>query len=325
MNNQMLIKLYESRGYNKEAIEKAISTVISLEEYLQTYSKSLENADISDIQKYITILIDQHNNTIENFMAIARYYYLLKKHDIYIYFTKILGGLGVIDNIKKRAKKYVGIEIMDTIFKDLHEPPLGTPFEEIPHFTQKLMKRIQDNVEPNIYMKILAGNNHGIPEIAMEKEKELYNKSENLEDYLKQRHMRKVAELQSHCDSNTVWFEQHITQEVVDFVKSNQEILSAVKKNDKLYVTKIPYDTVSFIEESDPKMKCYHACHCPFAREAILNEDIDIPSDWCYCSAGFAKFPFEIILEKELSVKVVSSPLKGDNICRFEISLKDTI
>lgn len=325
MNKQMLKKLYESRGYDKEDTEKAISVVIGLEEYLQTYNKSLENADIDDIQKYITILIEQQNNTIENFMAIARYYYLLKKHDVYIYFTKILGGLGVIDNIKKRANKLAGKEIMGTIFKDLQEPPLGTPFEEIPHFTQELMKRIQDNVEPNIYMEILAGNNHGIPEKAMEKEKELYNKSENLEDYLKERHMRKVQELQSYCDNNTVWFEQHITQQVVDFVKSNQEILSAVKKDDKLYVTKIPYDTVSFIEASDPKMKCYHACHCPFAREAILNENIDIPSDWCYCSAGFAKFPFEIILEKELSVKVLSSALKGDDICRFEISLGGAI
>lgn len=47
----------------------------------------------------------------------------------------------------------------------------------------------------------------------------------------------------------------------------------------------------------------------------------NVPSDWFYCSAGFAKFPFEVILEKELSVKVLSSALDGDGLCRFEIDL----
>ncbi|MCJ7632538.1 glycosyltransferase, partial [Candidatus Bathyarchaeota archaeon] len=35
-----------------------------------------------------------------------------------------------------------------------------------------------------------------------------------------------------------IWFDQEISQAVVNYVKSNQEILSAVKKGDKLYVTK---------------------------------------------------------------------------------------
>jgi len=42
---------------------------------------------------------------------------------------------------------------------------------------------------------------------------------------------------------------------------------------------------------------------------------------WCYCSGGFAKFPFEVIFDRELTVKVISSPLKGDNICRFAIDI----
>ena len=41
----------------------------------------------------------------------------------------------------------------------------------------------------------------------------------SLDEYLKQRHARKVAELQEHLrHPEKVWFEQIITQDVVDFV-----------------------------------------------------------------------------------------------------------
>jgi hypothetical protein len=144
-----------------------------------------------------------------------------------------------------------------------------------------------------------------------------------MEQYLKERHERRVAELQEFCDSGRVWYEQEITQPVVDYVKSNQEILSAVKKGNKLYVTKIPYDTVGFLNAENDTQKNYYACHCTLAREAILKEDTNIPSDWCYCSAGYAKFPFEQILDNELNVKVLNTALDGDGFCRFEIDLEE--
>ena len=72
-------------------------------------------------------------------------------------------------------------------------------------------------------------------------------------------------------DQNKVWFEQIITKEAIDFVKNNQEILSGVLVNEKLYVTKIPYDIKNFLEVNDPILKKYYACHCTFVRENIKN------------------------------------------------------
>jgi hypothetical protein len=127
--------------------------------------------------------------------------------------------------------------------------------------------------------------------------------------------------LQQYCDEKKIWFEQVITQEVIDYVRSNQEILSAVRDGDQLYVTKIPYDTLSHLAESEPRKKAFYACHCPFARESILSVTQSISENWCYCSGGFEKFPFDVILGQELKVKVLNTALKDDPICRFEISL----
>ena len=323
MNIKLLTDLYEKRGYDKKVTEKAIQAVLDLEKHLTKNGVSLDSADVDTIKQYIEQAIKKQPIDMDSFLAMARYFYLIKKDNVYIYFTKVLGNHGVIDNIKARIIKYAGQSALDTIFNNLEEPPLGTPMEEIPLFTKKLMEQIEKTVEPSIYEKFLAGNNHGIPEQAMQEEKLFYEESDSMEDYLIGRHKRKVAELQAHCDSNTVWFEQIITQDVVDFVAKNQEILSAKKEGNKLYVTKIPYDIVSFLQEKDPKMKQYYACHCPFARESILSDSVDISANWCYCSAGFAKFPFEVILDRELGVKLLKSPLKGDMICRFEIDLGD--
>ena len=80
-------------------------------------------------------------------------------------------------------------------------------------------------------------------------------------------------------------------------------------------------DIKNFLEVNDPILKKYYACHCTFVRENIKNNTADIPKEWCNCSGGFAKFPFEVILDQPLNVTLLNTPLDGDNYCRFEIDL----
>ena len=86
---------------------------------------------------------------------------------------------------------------------------------------------------------------------------------------------------------------------------------------------RIPYDPARYLAETDETMRRYYACHCPFVREAILRGEIDISANWCYCSGGFVKYPYEVILGRELRVDLLQSVLKGDSICRFAIHLDD--
>jgi len=285
--------------------------------------RTFETVAVEDIELYVEGLVEKQMNSLSRIVAIARYFHLIDKKDIYIYFTTITGGLGVMDSIKDRIVKYESEEMRDKIFEGLVEPPLGTSPCKVPKYTKAVIDRIETHLPPEQFKKILAGNNHGIPKEAMLAEKKLYEEAESMDEYLVGRHQRKVAELQDHCDKDKVWFEQKITQQVVDYVKSNQEILSAVRDGDTLYVTKIPYESENFLAATEPKMKSYYACHCPFAREAILKEGEEVSANWCYCSGGFAKFPFEVILDRELEVEMLESALKGDPVCRFAIKIGD--
>ncbi|MBN1624588.1 MAG: hypothetical protein JXN10_10615 [Clostridia bacterium] len=317
MKESLLRDLYKNRGYKEKDIDNAVGYVRDMETRLD-----VDNATVESIKEYIKELMAEGNNTAPVFLALARYFYLIDNHAVYIYFTKLFGGLGVMENIRKRLEFHTDGKTADGVFGDLESPPLGASPEDIPEFTEKVMKRLKSSLSPALYRKVLAGNNHGVPEEAMLDEKKFFEESADLETYLKERHARKVAELQLYCDEKKVWFEQEITQGVVDYVASNQEILSAVRNGNKLYVTKIPFDGINFLSNEDPVLKSYYACHCPFARERILDESkSNVDSDWCYCSGGFAKFPFEVIFGEELEVEMLDSALKGDPVCRFAITL----
>lgn len=153
-------------------------------------------------------------------------------------------------------------------------------------------------------------------------EKTFYESSESLPVYLKERHQRKVEELQEFCDQKWIWFEQKITEEVVDYVRSNQEILSGVYEDGYIYVTKFPYNTQGVIHAETDQMKRYHYCHCPFAKESLLT-GTPVDYEWCHCSGGYAKYPYEVIFNRALEVELLESVLKGDSKCRFRIRLDE--
>lgn len=317
MNIQGLEKLYTDRGCTTTEIENAISAVKKCNKF---FGNKIDEVDISKIKEYLLKLIEDKQNSIEELLALARYFLLEDKKDIYIFFTQIFGSLGVVEEIKKRMIKTVGIKKTEHVFQGLIEPVLGTTPDAMPGFTNSFMKNIEDNLTEEEMKKVLAGNNHQIPVSAMLSEKEAYEKAANLEVYLRERHQRKVDVLERHKKEGKVWFEQVINQEVIDYVRGDQEILSAVLKDGSLYITKIPYDTKAFLEAETEQEKRYAACHCAFARESIP-KGLSMDPNWCYCSAGFAKFPFEIIFGRDLDIELLETPLKGDLRCRFRIPL----
>lgn len=322
MQKEKLIELYTKRDASKEQIDKAIKIITSLDEYCQKNDDKLDTIKLDSLKSFINTLIAANNNTAENLLALARYYHMIDNKAVYIYFTALFGSLGVIPQICQRIlERHPDLDV----FKDYKEAPLGTDTKEMSTYTKAFMALLEAHFTEKEYTSLLAGNNHQIPREAMLPEKELYEKAPSLDVYLKERHDRQVATLTRHMEENKIWFEQIITQEVVDFVASDQEVLSAKRDGDYLYVTKIPFDAKAYLESTNKEDKLYHACHCPFVREGLKDGTLDVNQNWCYCSAGFAKYPFEVIFDETLEIEMLETPLAGDLRCRFKIKLPDKV
>jgi len=296
--------------YDDDELLKVKGYLEALELFLTHQGKSFDSCTNLDLENYMESLVSKGLNDLNRIFAIARYFYFYDYNELYLFMTGVLGSIGVISSINDKSRR-LGQSVQ------LEVPEIGLTPKKLYPKTKEFIKEIMQ-LECRDYREILADNHHQIPRESILKEKKLYDKSVSLELYLKERHQRKVNELQHYCDHKKVWFEQMITQEVVDYVASNQEILSGVYEEGFIYITKFPYNTSQVIHSDSDEMRRYHYCHCPFAKESILtNEPVD--SEWCYCSAGFAKFPYEVIFDQPLQVELIESVLKGDSCCRFRI------
>jgi hypothetical protein len=122
-----------------------------------------------------------------------------------------------------------------------------------------------------------------------------------------------------------LFFSQEITDEVVQYVEDHPETECGVREGNILYITKIPYNAKQYLTETDPTLKRYYACHCPWAREAIKKENIRLNPIFCSCSGGYSKKPWEVIFGQILQVEVLESALKGDFRCRFSVHLPEKL
>lgn len=285
------------------------------------FHKQIDDAVEADMDWFIAALLNKGQSTVPSFRALMRLMRFSKRNDLFVHLTKYTGGLGVMESIREQLRRIVGSANADAALSGFAIPPLGTPPWQLPKAVNELMARLQSRFDAATVHDVLADNHHGIPKQAFLEEKVRYETSASLEDYLKEAHERQIAVLEDHWRNNEVWFEQQITPEVLAFVKANQEVLSARLENDTLYMTKIPYDTKAYLEANDSKTRRYFACHCPFARETIRRDEQVVDPHWCSCSAGFHKYPYEILFDTKLSIRCLANALDADTLCRFAIDL----
>lgn len=306
------------RKMGEDEVKAAIESVMDFEGHLK---KPYEEAEVEDVKDYVELLVSRGRNTEAQLLALARYSHYADMRDVWIYWTAVLGGRNIFPSIRERLQALAGEGTQDRVFRGLETPPLGSPPEDYPEATAELMRRLRAELSPELYRRVLAGNHHRVPVERFLENRGRYVEAENTEAYLKEDHDRAVAELEEYAGSGRVWYEQVITPEVVEYVRGNQEMLSAVLRDGKLYITKIPYAPMEYLKEKDPKMRRFYMCHCPLARSAILAGEPEIPLDWCYCSAGFEKLPYDVLFGEELEVEVLESAIGGSDRCRFAVAV----
>ena len=322
MRVNALKSFYEKNKIDLSKYEETLSFLIDLEKQVKT-NQTLEEIDEDILDHLISYLLINNQSTIPHFIYMMRYFKAVQRNDLFIHLTKYTGSLGVIESILDKLDKVIGKEKALSIRNQIKIAPLGTHPSKMPIYTKNMLKIFDDHLTPEEIKKTLSDNHHQIPKEAFLGERVHYEAASSFDEYLKGLHERKIEELEKHFKENRVWFEQEINQEVLDFVSSNQEILSAVRKDNKLYITKIPYDTKAYLEAKTHQDKLYHACHCPFVKSIFMDDTLKISPTWCNCSGGFTKYPFEVLFDQELDITCIETPLKGDELCRFVISLEN--
>lgn len=304
-----------------KAIDSSLKAATDLEEYMKKKRRTLETASLNMLKEYITLLMKEGENSEDRLVAIARYCYYVKKNDFYIYLASVLGATNVLPDIGERLATIAGEETRGKIYHGIEFPPLGAPQDDYPGLTKTVLDRMETELSPEKCREIMTWNYHQVPAAVFEEAKKRFEKSGSIDDYLKGEHRRLVEELESHMKKGQLWYEQEITPEVLEFVKSNQEINTGIRRGGEIFKVKIPYAPKQFLKEKNPTMKKYYACHCQLVRTAIRDGKPRISPTFCYCSAGYEKLHFDVIFGEPVKVEVLETLLKGDSRCRFSIKI----
>lgn len=268
------------------------------------------------------VLIDEGQNTEENFITLARYGLFIKDNRVFVAFLELLDGGEAQENLYKRVAERFGESLRDEVFAGIGVAPYGIPTIEKPKYMHPVIERLQQAVGEEACRDLLSDSLRDLPDEYYVKEREIYQSSRDVDEYIARKKQKFVEQLETCQREGRLFFAQQVTDEVLDFVRHDPEIGGGVRVGNIVYETKIPYMAKEYLAESDPVLKRYHYCHCPWAREALKSGGQLAPI-FCNCSAGFHKKPWEAALGQRIKVDVLESVLQGDARCRFAIHLPE--
>ena len=310
--------LLEKRKCTEAQIEASFAIAERFEAFLQQPGR-LPTAETA--WAFSRLLIEAGSNTEANYIALIRYCLFIQNNDMFVALLELVDGGEVGSNLYQRVGERFGTALRDEIFVGVGVAPYGIPTPDKPAFLQPVLRLLEDKVGESACQEFLSASLRDLPDEYFLHEREKYRQAGGIDAYLQQRKNAFLAELETCQREGRLFFSQEITPDVLQFVSSEPEMGGGRREGNIIYEVKIPYQTKQYLAVSDPTLKRYYGCHCPWARTAIKDQDVQPAESFCYCSGGFHKKPWEVIFERPLRVEVLESILKGDERCRFAIYL----
>lgn len=113
-----------------------------------------------------------------------------------------------------------------------------------------------------------------------------------------------------------------LSNETVNDLIKNGIGAAGIYKNGEIIATKIPSQFHEYHNETDPRKKKSHYCHCPRIRHLFLKDE-KLDSIYCNCGGGFYQNIWETITGKKITIEVLENLFDGSDICKFKIKFSD--
>lgn len=268
------------------------------------------------------IMMMDGSNTEDNYYALVLYGRFLRDNELFRVALELIDGAEALDNLYKKTAEYLGESRRDELFSGLDLIPLGTPNEQKPAAMLPFLNRLL-KAEPGIGLRILSSGLRDLNDAFYIQDRKKYVELGDIDGFILYKKQTMLEQLEKIMQEDRLFFNQKITQEVIDFVRDDPEIMQGVRVGNIVYETKIPFSTIEYLGEMDETRKRFHYCHCPWVKASLRDGRSEMPSDFCNCSAAFHKKPWEVLFGQKLKAEVLESVLHGDMRCRFAIHLPE--
>lgn len=229
-----------------------------------------------------------------------------------------------INTFKREICVALGEAFWNELVEGIELPDIDNEYNCQCQNMQVFMRRLEERADAETVKQILYKVRHGLHPSQSAWAREKFLQVDDLDKFLQICHDNEISHFIELNREKKDFYGDEITDGVLEFIKSNPAMLAPVRKGNKLYCMAFPANMQKYLDATDEKMKRYHACHCPFAKESILSE-VAVSSTLCNCSLGHVMNFTEAFLGRELEGRVLHSVLGGDLTCEYEITLPDDI
>jgi hypothetical protein len=306
------------KGLTRKEIDANLKVAAEFEATLK--SKDYRNATKADVERFAKVLVKRKGNDFDSFVALLRYARFCGNEDVEIATLILVDGTGVLPDLAKEVEGRHGAKVKAAVVKGVKFPPIGTSTKELPKTARRFVRNLRKALGDEAARKVMHTGVHAGPKAGHKWHRELYLKEGSVDKYLAARRKDFVETLDKHRREGTLFYNQRIDDDVMDNVRKTPEMEGGQRKGRTIFVVKIPYRAIEYLREKDPKLRRYHFCHCPWARETILTGK-ELDPEFCNCSAGFTKKPLDVAFDADLEIEVLESVLRGDDRCRFAVKL----
>ena len=233
--------------------------------------------------------------------------------------------VNVMETLKEEAVRALGEKRWREMTGGLKLPADDMEPELRNHLTRGLLERFDALLDSQTSKSILCNVRHGLCHSDFWWAREKFLEYNDLDAFCQAMRNETLEAFERASKTGEFYHGQPVDASVLQFVRDQPHLLYGARENNTIAAIAIPCETQKYLQETDPRKKRYYACHCPFARKSILQDEGAVSKTLCHCSLGHTKIFWEAALDEPLDGEVVSSVLGGGQLCRFVIYLPDGI
>ncbi len=319
MEQEAFGRRLRGRGISESEVEKRCNVILAFGLFLDSADGvDIWSAGKTEAEKFARQLIREGRNTLDNFSALSEYAEWAGYRTLHVAWIELMDCHNALAVLAAEIEQTHGKDARDAIFTD-PLPPLGADEKERSAYTRAITGRMAGSLTVDRARRAWFTVQHGIPaedwRTGDARDREKFLRSGNVDEFLALKRRERDGLLTRLRDEDKLWYTVQITDEVLEFVKSDPEMEGGRREGESIYITKIPYNAVRYLKETDPRLKRYYACHCPLVRQAIL-DGRPVSPDVCYCSLGHASH-YLAGIDRAFRGEVLESAVRGDLRCRF--------
>jgi len=320
---------YRNELLTRELTEDSILAILMLidtfENFFQKYKKTAKEVTIKEFHNYVTFLDESGNLSYFNLLEILRYLMFIKNEKLTFDLLEIIDGANLMHVLSNKIIEVLGEEKRNEIFIGIDLPQIVLNNNEKPSLTKKVMDRMDTLIDKQTCQEIMGSGLHKLQKDGLIRLRKKFLEEKNLDTYLETQRKGFLNRLEQLAKEGSLFFTQPVDDQVIEYIRNNPTTEYGVREGNKIIISKIPYNTKLYLNESDKRLKGYYYCHCPWVRGAIKKGDFHISPTFCHCSAGWYKQKWDVIFDQPVKVDLVDTVLKGDMRCTFTVHIPKKI